>query len=145
MINLRFQCNVTLSCNFVFSAHIGTCHRSPWFTDLPGQDVGLILPLSYYLVAFPGGSDSKGFACNAGDPGWSIVGEDALEKGMATHSSILAWRIPRTEEPGRIQSLQSRRVGHDWVNLSVCLSSTWWHVSFFCVWFFYKQACLVLC
>ena len=39
--------------------------------------------------------------------------EDPLEKEMATHSSILAWRIPRTEEPGRLQSMGSQRVGHD--------------------------------
>ena len=38
--------------------------------------------------------------------------EDPLEKGMATHSSILAWRIPRTEEPGGLQSTGSQRVGH---------------------------------
>ena len=40
---------------------------------------------------------------------------DPLEKGMATHSSILAWRIPWTEEPGGLQSMGSHRVGHDWV------------------------------
>ena len=40
--------------------------------------------------------------------------EDPLEKGMATHSSILAWRIPWTEDPGRLQSLCSQRVRHDW-------------------------------
>ena len=40
--------------------------------------------------------------------------EDPLEEGMATHSSILAWRIPWTEEPGGLQSLGSQRVGHDW-------------------------------
>ena len=39
--------------------------------------------------------------------------EDPLEKEMATHSSILAWRIPRTEEPGGLQSMGSHRVGHD--------------------------------
>ena len=39
--------------------------------------------------------------------------EDPLEKGRATHSSILAWRIPWTEEPGRLQSMGSQRVGHD--------------------------------
>jgi len=39
--------------------------------------------------------------------------EDPLEKGMATHSSILAWRIPSTEEPGGLQSTRSQRVGHD--------------------------------
>ena len=44
-------------------------------------------------------------------PAW----EDPLEKEMATHSSILAWRIPRTEEPGRLQSMMSQRVGHDLV------------------------------
>ena len=43
----------------------------------------------------------------------SLGREDALEKGMATHSSILAWRIPRTEEPGRLQSMRSQRVRHD--------------------------------
>ena len=41
--------------------------------------------------------------------------EDSLEKGMATHSSILAWRIPRTEEPGGLQSMGSQRVRHDLV------------------------------
>ena len=39
--------------------------------------------------------------------------EDLLEKAMATHSSILAWKIPWMEEPGRLQSMGSRRVGHD--------------------------------
>ena len=58
---------------------------------------------------FPGGSEVEASACNAGDPGW----EDLLEKEMATHSSILAWRIPGMEEPGRLQSMGSGRVGHD--------------------------------
>ena len=39
--------------------------------------------------------------------------EDPLEKGMGTHSCILAWRIPWTEEPGGLQSVGSQRVGHD--------------------------------
>ena len=42
----------------------------------------------------------------------SLGQEDPLEKEMATHSSILAWRIPQTEEPSRIQSMGSQRVGH---------------------------------
>ena len=41
--------------------------------------------------------------------GW----EDPLEKGMATHSGVLAWRIPWTEEPGGLQPMGSQRVGHD--------------------------------
>ena len=43
----------------------------------------------------------------------SLGGEDPLEEEMATHSSILAWRIPWTEEPGGLQSIESQRVGHD--------------------------------
>ena len=43
----------------------------------------------------------------------SLGWEDSLEKGMATHSSILAWRIPWTEEPGELQSMRSQTVGHN--------------------------------
>ena len=55
-------------------------------------------------MGFPGGSDSKESACKAGDPGSIPGGEDLLEKGMATHFSIFAQRIPWTEEPGGLQS-----------------------------------------
>ena len=43
----------------------------------------------------------------------SLGQEDPLEKGMAAHSSILTWRIPQTEEPGRLQPMGSQRVGRD--------------------------------
>ena len=43
----------------------------------------------------------------------SLGREDLLEKEMATHSSILGWKIPWTEEPGRLQSMGSQRIGHD--------------------------------
>jgi len=43
----------------------------------------------------------------------SLGWEDTLEEGMATHSSFLAWRIPWTEKPGRLQSIGSQRVGHN--------------------------------
>ena len=46
------------------------------------------------MSGFPGGSDGKESACNAGDLGVILGWEDPLEKGMATHSSIPAWRIP---------------------------------------------------
>ena len=69
--------------------------------------------LHFKMVDFPGGSDGKVSACNAGDlgsiPGW----EDPLEKEMATHSSTLAWKIPWTEEPGKLRSMGSQRVGHN--------------------------------
>ena len=48
----------------------------------------------------------------------SLGQEDPLEEEMATHSSILAWKIPWTEEPGGLQSTGSQRVGHDWSYLA---------------------------
>ena len=67
---------------------------------------------------------------------WSLGWEDLLEKEMATHSSIPAWRIPGMEEPGRPQSMGSQRVGHDWATslhfvltkgrlLSYCMAFLW--------------------
>ena len=44
----------------------------------------------------------------------SLGQEDPLEKGMAIHSSILTWRIPQTEEPGGLQSMELQSLGHDW-------------------------------
>ena len=62
---------------------------------------------------FPDGSVVKNLPANAGDvgliPGW----EDALKKDMATHSSILAWRIPRTEAPGGLQSMGLQKVRYN--------------------------------
>ena len=64
---------------------------------------------------------------------WSLGQEDPLEKGLATHSSILAWRIPWTEKPSRLQSMRSQRVRHDWATLPspaltggfLTISTTW--------------------
>ena len=55
---------------------------------------------------------------------WSLGREESLEKGMAIHSSILAWRIPWTEEPGRQQSIGLHRVGHDCSDLACTLKTT---------------------
>ena len=57
----------------------------------------------------------KNLPANAGDlmHVQSLGQEDPLEEGMATHSSILAWEIPWTEEPGRLQSMGLQRVRHD--------------------------------
>ena len=49
----------------------------------------------------------------------SLGQKDPLQKGMATNLSILAWRIPRTEEPGRLQSIGSQRVRHNWETFTV--------------------------
>ena len=71
---------------------------------------------------------------------WSLGWEDILEKKMATHSSILTWRIPWTEEPSRLQSIRSQRDGHNWSDLpcthtifKVCNSLS--SGSFCCDWF----------
>ena len=62
---------------------------------------------------FPHGSDSKEFACNAGDTGSTPGQQDPLEKAMAAQSHNCAWRIPWTEEPGRLESIGSQKIGHD--------------------------------
>ena len=54
----------------------------------------------------------------------------ALEKEMATHSSVLAWRIPGTEEPGGLPSMGSHRVGHDWSDLAAAVHVYVWLSSF---------------
>ena len=65
--------------------------------------------LAWRIPGSPGNSDGKESACNTGD----LSREDPLEKGMATHSSIFAWRTLWKEEPGRLQFMGLQRVGHD--------------------------------
>ena len=64
-------------------------------------------------MAFPDGSVVKNMPAMQEIQVLSLGQEDSLEKGMATHSSILAWRIPWTEDPGELQFTGSQRVGHD--------------------------------
>ena len=65
------------------------------------------------LKGFPSGSVVKNLPANVGDVGSSLSWENPLEKEMVTHSSILDWRSPQTEDPGGLQSTGSQRVGHD--------------------------------
>ena len=72
---------------------------------------------------------------------WSLGGGDLLEKEMATHSSILAWKMSWTEEPGRLQSIGLQRIRHDWVHMTLkllfqlhkhLLNTLWkYHASYF--------------
>ena len=71
--------------------------------------------LNFPCSGFPSGSEGEEFACNTRDPGWG----DSPEKGMATHSSILAWRIPWTEEPGGLQSTVAELDTTEWLTLSL--------------------------
>ena len=76
-----------------------------------------------------------------------LGGEDPLEKEMATHPSILAWRIPWTEEPSKLQSTGLQRVGHDWVTDNTCTNKQIAPSVFPCAvqWAFSSLAGPVLC
>ena len=68
----------------------------------------------YFQLGFPGGAVVKNPPANAGDKRiQSLAWEDPLEEEMAAHSSILPWKIPRTEEPGELQSMRSQRSRHN--------------------------------
>ena len=91
----------------------------PW-TEEPGE---------LQSMRFSGGTSGKEPAYQCRRPRRPLFPplgrEDPLEEGMTTHSSILAWRILRTEEPGGIQSKGSQRVGHDWSNLAYTACICW--------------------
>ena len=73
----------------------------------------MLFTLKKKILGFPGGSDDKVSACNAGDPGSIPELEKCPGEEMAIHSSTLAWKIPWTEEADRLQCMGSQRVGHD--------------------------------
>ena len=81
---------------------------------------------------FPGGSEGS-VACHAGGPGLIPGSGRPLEKDMATRSSTVVWRIPWMEEPGRLKSMGSQRVGHDWAT-SLSLAFSWTAGRFFTHW-----------
>ena len=82
----------------------------------PGRFGHIWKCLLVMVLAFPDGASGKEPACQCRRHETrvrSLGGEDPLEAGMATHSSILAWGTPGTEEPGRLQSMGSQRVRYD--------------------------------
>ena len=64
----------------------------------------------------------------------SLGWEDPLEKGMATHATIIAWRIPWIEEPGRLQSMELQRVGHDWATIFFIVHNLFSHSTVIDIW-----------
>ena len=85
-----------------------------WQSMLSKHETLGSIPYTPIILSFPCGSDGKESANNEGETQVQSLGrEDPLEKGMATHSSILPWRIPWTEEPGGLQSAGSQRGRHD--------------------------------
>ena len=84
--------------------------------------------LIYLLMSFPVAQLVKNLPAMQETQAQSLGWEDPLEKGMATQSGILAWRIPWAEEPGGLRFMESQRVGHDWATNAFPLSpSPWWH------------------
>ena len=90
----------------------------------------ILVDTSYRYLGFPGGASFPGketaYHCRRHESlGW----EDPLVKGTATHSSILAWRIPWTEESGGLQSIGSQRVEYNWRDLAcTCTDTTLIHM-----------------
>ena len=111
----------TIYCHTAYLTYMQStlCKMPGWMkhkleSRLPGE-ISITSDIQMTPGGFSDGSDGKEFACNVGDPSL-IPGSgrsDPLEKGMATHSSILSWRIPWTEEPGQLQSMELQRVGHN--------------------------------
>ena len=98
-----------------------SCGAPIWF-GVPWQLMGCLLftmPPSWFPQPlkrkdFPVAQMKKNLPATQETRAWSLGEKHPLEKGMATHSSILAWRIPRTEGLGGLRSRGSQRVGHDW-------------------------------
>ena len=92
----------------------------PW--DFPGKNTGVSCHFLLQGILLTQGSNLGLLHCQMEKhlPAawktqvWSVGRKDPLKKGMATHSSTLAWRIPWMEEPGRLQSMGLQRVRHDW-------------------------------
>ena len=101
---------------FFFSGAVFPKHTfSPWEPPFLSD----FLHVSYGLPRKLSGKESA-FQCGRWKRGWvRFLGwEDPLAEGMAIHSGILAWRIPWIKEPSRLQSIELRRVGHDWATIA---------------------------
>ena len=93
------------------------CHGAEWWAHTLTRDTGghqFPSPKSLQNKLFSGDL-VKNLPAKQETWVWSLGQEDPLEKGMAAHSSICAWRIPWTEEPGELQFMGSQKVGHNWV------------------------------
>ena len=94
---------------------VGTQAPGTWYMSRSSgirefKSLPFLKTLLELLRGFPGSSDGKVSACNAGNLG---LVPGSMEKEMVTHSSTLAWKIPWTEEPARLQSTGSQRDRHD--------------------------------
>ena len=92
---------------------LGTAQGRKEQTDTPAEQTEVCFHFLLFFGGFPGGSVVKNLPAVLIDPSSILGSEDPLEKGMATHSSSLAWEIPWTEEPGGLQSTGPQRVRHN--------------------------------
>ena len=112
----------------IISKAAGDCNNWDWIKSL--------LEVKHTVLSHPRRLSGKESACQCRRCGvWSLGMEDLLEE-MATHSSILAWEIPRIEEPDGLPSIRLHRAGHDWVSehtyMHMVFSKKKWMHSFFC-------------
>ena len=150
----RFLCNIVLTAsNFAFTTrHIHSWVLFPLWLSLffPSGAISLVFSSSILDTYWSGGfifhcyvflllltilvaQRVKRLLAMRENWVWSLGREDPLEKEMATHSSTLAWKIPWTEKPGRLQSMGSQRVRHDWT------TSLYLYYSGYTYWFWFSQ------
>ena len=103
--------------------HASVLTLSPLFTSRKAWGQAWPVPQSSFgawspSLGFPGSSASKESACCAGNPCSVSRSGRSPGGGVGTHSSILAWRIPPTEEPGRLQSMGLQRIRHNWTTFT---------------------------
>ena len=135
-----------------------------WNKHTQGQRAPIVAPLFIYLfifchskllMGFPGGSAVKNpSAMQETQETWiqSLHRADTLEKEIATHSNILAWKIPQTEELDRLQSMGSQRVGHSWARVHAVLRNMWDipskvfanYTYSYCIWLLLPPSCTML-
>ena len=125
-------CHFLLQGIFLIQA-LNLCLLHLQVDSLPLSHLGRPQVLTNYTLFFdwdfPGGSDCKASAYNAGDRVQILDQKDLLETKMAPHSSILVWKIPWTEEPGKLQPMGSQRVRYDWAT-SLSLSTLFFNHSY---------------
>ena len=95
-------------------------------------------------MGFPGCSDSKESTSSAYDAGLIPGQEDPLEKGMATHSSLLVWRILWMQEPGELQSMGLQRTGHNWATNIDWLNSLFYILQHYGLYFIIANLCSLI-
>ena len=119
---LPFRCTLLRTRELPFHTLVSVCHNYRDSGDL-GETLreGNGTPLQYSCLENPMDGGAWWAAVHEVAESWTWLRDftftlhfHALEKEMATHSSVLTWRIPGTEEPGGLPSMGSRRVGHDW-------------------------------